>query len=250
MTPPPVGVPPSVPPQAMAAAQAPRAYRSKRVELEDSSGQGRADDGDSNWVMSYADMMTLLMAFFALMFSFSKVDQKKFDTLRSVVAQQFGGQFQMPFQDLGKALAEVIKAEQLGDKIKVDTDSSEIAITFRGTVFFDGGSANLREDSNSLMARLLDVLPQKAKGYAIHVEGHTDDAPIATLQYPSNWELSAGRASLIVRMLESRGVPRALLYAQGFSDSRPIVPNHDEKGNALPDNQAMNRRVVIRVAKP
>jgi chemotaxis protein MotB len=242
----PATVPPPGPGQAHGHAPEPR----RGMRHHEPEEHEAAEEGDGNWIMSYADMMTLLMAFFALMFSFSKVDQKKFDSLRSVVAQQFGGQFQMPFQDLGKAIEDIVKSSKLEDKIKIETDSSEISIVFKGTVFFDGGAVTLRTDSGDLMTKLLDILPQRAKGYAIHVEGHTDDSPIATTMFPSNWELSAGRASAIVRMLEARGVPRTLLHAQGFADSRPIVPNRDEKGNALPDNQSMNRRVVIRVTKP
>ena len=83
----------------------------------------------------------------------------------------------------------------------------------------------------------------------IFVEGHTDDSPISSERYPSNWELSAARASLVVRMLENKGFRKDRLSPQGFADSRPILPNRDEAGKPIPDNQAQNRRVVIRIAK-
>lgn len=207
------------------------------------------DEGDGNWIMSYADMMTLLMAFFAIMFSFSSIDQKKFDSLREEISKKFGGKFQMPFEDIDSALKDIIMKENLGDKVKVERDGNGINIIFQGTVFFDAGGVDIRGESATVIEKILNVLVEKAKNYPIHVEGHTDDAPIKSERFPSNWELSAGRASLVVRMLQQKGFGKEFLSAQGFADSVPIVPNRDSSGNAIPENQAKNRRVMIRVSK-
>jgi chemotaxis protein MotB len=206
-------------------------------------------DSDANWMVSYADMMTLLMSFFAMMFSFSKLDVKEFDEVREKVSKQFGGQFVMPFESVDTAMKVVVDQQKLGDDIRIVHDGAGINIVFKSAIFFDQGSTELRESSRMLLAKIIDVISQTAKGHPIYVEGHTDDSPIATAKYPSNWELSAARASLVVRMFEARGFAKENLNPMGFADSRPLLPNRDAAGAAIPDNQAQNRRVVIRIAK-
>ena len=193
--------------------------------------------------------MTLLMAFFAIMFSFSKVDQEAFDKMRETISKQFGGEFQLPFEDISKALDDIIKKDAMTDKIKVKRDGSGISIVFTGTVFFEAGSVNLSEASKPILTKVLDVLEARAKGYPLYVEGHTDDTPISSQMFPSNWELSGARASLVVRMLEERKFSKDWLHSQGFADSRPVVPNRDNNGQSIAENQAQNRRVVIRVLR-
>ena len=217
--------------------------------LEDQILTHEEDEGDANWIMSYADMMTLLMAFFAIMFSFSQIDQHKFDEMRQGLSQQFGGKMQMAFSDVDKALEEIIKSGNMEKVVRVDQDGSGLTIVFQGASFFDAGSAQIRTEAKNVLDRILDVIQKSAKGYPVHVEGHTDDMPIKSEVFPSNWELSAGRASLVVRMLESRSFPKELLTAQGFADSRPILPNRDAQGVGIPENQAQNRRVLIRISR-
>ena len=85
--------------------------------------------------------------------------------------------------------------------------------------------------------------------YTITVEGHTDDTPIKTSRFPSNWELSASRATSVVRALVQGGMDRRQVSALAFGDTRPVVPNVDEKGRPSSNNRERNRRVVIRVAR-
>lgn len=207
------------------------------------------DEGDSNWIISYADMMTLLMSFFAIMFSFSKVDSAAFDEVRSSVAKQFGGVLIMPFETLNEQLKQVIAKRKMEDKITVAQTGSSIAVIFQGSALFNGGSTELSNDSRETISDFLDVLREHALHYPIIVEGHTDNSPISSEKYPSNWELSSARASLILRMLEAKGFPRSSLQAQGYADTRPLAPNRDEKGNVIPANQALNRRITIKILK-
>lgn len=227
-----------------------RRFKELKRELEDAHSAHPADEGDGNWIMSYADMMTLLMSFFALMFSFSQVDAKKFDQIREQLTKQFGGKYEMPFEDLEKALGELVKQDfALTERVQIDHDSSGVSLVFTGSVLFDAGATTLRPEAKATIERIVDVLSEKAKGYPIFVEGHTDNKPISTAMFPSNWELSGGRASQVVRMFENKGVPKALLNSLAFGDSRPIAPNQDEKGADLPENQSKNRRVVLRISR-
>src|SRR6185312_2766361 len=85
--------------------------------------------------------------------------------------------------------------------------------------------------------------------YHITIEGHTDDTPISTPQFQSNWELSAARAAAVVRFLLDLGIPAGKLTAAGYADTVPIAPNRNPDGAVIADNQARNRRVVIRLEK-
>ena len=87
------------------------------------------------------------------------------------------------------------------------------------------------------------------RDYAITVEGHTDDTPIHTAQFPSNWELSTARAAAVVHFLLDQGIPARKLRAAGYADTFPKLPNRDADGNPIPENQAQNRRVVIKLEK-
>lgn len=207
------------------------------------------DDGDGNWIMSYADMMTLLVGFFALLYSFSQVDKAMFEKVREAVSKQFGGRFETPFEDLDEALKSIVMKADLRDKVQIDKDASGISIVFQGSVFFDSGSTELRQEALPTFNLIIDALKHKASGFPIFVEGHTDNSPIQTPQFPSNWELSGARAARVVRLFEEHGFERELLSAQGFSDTRPLLPNNAPDGSPIAENQARNRRVVIRVTR-
>ncbi len=206
-------------------------------------------ENEANWIVSYADMMTLLMSFFALMFSFSKIDIKRFDEVRERVSEQFGGQFVMPFENVNSEVKQVVIQQEAKNDVQIDRDGAGINIVFKSAIFFDAGGTDLKPSSKALLEKVIDVISKTAKGHPIYIEGHTDDSPISTSKYPSNWELSAARASLVVRMFESKGFPKEQLNPVGFADARPLLPNRDASGKPIPENQAQNRRVVIRIAK-
>ncbi|HUC69271.1 MAG TPA: flagellar motor protein MotB [Stellaceae bacterium] len=116
--------------------------------------------------------------------------------------------------------------------------------------FFGSGSASLSDAGKGILRGILAPLTAAlAEGYRIRVEGHTDDTPIDTPQFPSNWELSTARASAVVHFFLEQGVPAERLRAVGYADTEPKVPNRDAAGNPIPANQAENRRVVIKLEK-
>lgn len=209
----------------------------------------KGEEGEGPWLVSYADLMTLLMGFFALMLSFSKFDDNKFEKVREESSKLFGGEYKKPFEDLKREIKTVIEAKGLSDQVSVDAGAKGVAITFRGTVFFDSGLVSMRPEAIVLMNELVPVIKKEASGFYILTEGHTDDAPISQGVITSNWELSALRASSITRIFEHAGFERAKLMAVGWSDTKPLVNNHDANGSPLPENQAQNRRVVIQILK-
>lgn len=212
-------------------------------------GGAKHEEGEGPWLVSYADLMTLLMGFFALMLSFSTIDEKKFDAMREETTEFFGGEYVKPFEELKNAIEKVIKEKGLSEQVKIEVSSEGVGLTFQGTIFFDTGAVNLRPEAVSLLEELIPVIKTKAPDFFILVEGHTDDVPISTGLLASNWELSAVRASTVVRIFEDAQFDRKKLIPVGWSDTKPVAPNRDETLVAIAVNQAKNRRVVIRILK-
>jgi chemotaxis protein MotB len=132
--------------------------------------------------------------------------------------------------------------EQKGDRLTT--------IEANSAAFFDRGSATLSEVGKSALRAVASTIQShKYKNYQVTVEGHTDDAPIKTAQFPSNWELSTARAAAVVRFFLDQGIPAQRLRAAGYADTFPKAPNRDADGNPIPGNQAQNRRVVIKLEK-
>jgi chemotaxis protein MotB len=204
---------------------------------------------ESNWLVSYADMMTLLFGFFVLLYSFSRIDEKKFEIIRKDVARYFGGQVRVnpTVKKMEEEMKDVISQAGLDKKVEIIARDSEIELRFQGTLHFVSGTANLTKDSGFVLEKLIDLIKRSVKADTVSVEGHTDDEPIFSGIYPSNWELSASRASTVVRQFEKYGFDPAKLTAEGFGSSRPLLPNRDSKGNPIADNQEVNRRVIVTV---
>ena len=133
-------------------------------------------------------------------------------------------------------------------QITLGADDRGLVLEFDGGTFFEPTSAKLREESVPALLKMGEVLASKRySAFQIEVEGHTDDTPINTPAYPSNWELSSARASIVVRLFVQNGVAATRLTALGQADTRPKVSNRDINGNPLPANQAINRRVTVHV---
>ena len=204
------------------------------------------EDGEGVWLVSYADLMTLLMGFFALLMSMGDFDEEKFTETAAKTAQYFGGVVEEPFEDLGKTIEKLIEEQGLGSQVKTKIFKSKIEMTFEGTLFFDSGSVNLREPATLLMNKIATILGKKAKGNKFLVEGHTDGVPISKGMLASNWELSALRAAAVARLLEVHGFAKKQIMTIGFAETRPLV---NETGINAVKNRAKNRRIVLKVLK-
>jgi chemotaxis protein MotB len=207
------------------------------------------DDGEGNWLVSYADMMTLLFGFFVILSSMSTPNAEKVEKLKKATAESMGGAYTKPFEELSKGIENVLKDIHLDKEVVVAETEDGVKITSKGTLFFDSGSAELRSEARVMMDNLSALLVKQAQGFRIIVEGHTDDVPIASKQFPSNWQLSSARAGSIVQLLESKGFKRGDLRPLGLADTEPLVPNRSSTGEAIPANQAENRRIVIRLQR-
>lgn len=137
-----------------------------------------------------------------------------------------------------------------GTQIVAESGDRITTLQIGSAAFFSSGSAVLSNAGKAILSDVAGTLesPEFA-AYHITIEGHTDDTPISTPQFQSNWELSAARAAAVVRFLLDLGVPAGRLTASGYADTVPIAPNRAVDGTVIADNQARNRRVVIRLEK-
>ncbi len=221
----------------------------RRARRKSRSVTVHQDDGEGNWLISYADMMTLLFGFFVMLSAFSTPNAQKFEEMRSQTAQSMGGKYTKPYEDLTNSVKKVLQEIDLEKEISVTETFEGVTITSKGTLFFESGSADLRPQAQLLMDNISSILAKQAIGFRIIVEGHTDDTPMYSTQFPSNWELSSARAGTVVRLIESKGLTRTNLRPVGLADTEPVVPNRTPAGESIPANQAENRRIVIRIQK-
>ena len=208
------------------------------------------------WLLTYADLITLLLAFFIVMYSMSQIDAKKFGKVSQALSGALRGGpsvLRHPEQTTktGHGLLELgnlrLIQQKIEDKFKnmPNRGSIQTEITERGlvihimeSVLFREGSARLEPGALDVLDRVSDVI--KDRPNHIRIEGHTDDRPINTPVYPSNWELSSARATEVVRYYISRhAIEPDRISALGYGEYRPIRPN-----NSI-ENRAANRRVDI-----
>ncbi len=204
---------------------------------------------DEDWMSTYGDMVTLLLCFFVMISSVSKVDLAMFEQIQAGMNEGFGQKdVTRPIEMMMVELTDDIQSMSLGEEVALGTDAQGVVIEFGGDLLFQHGSAEIRPKMLPALKRLAATLmSDRYNSFNFSVEGHTSDEPFSSDLYPSNWELSAARAAAVVRFLESRGIPRVRLKATGLYDNAPKYPNHDPYGEPIPQNMMKNRRVIIHV---
>ena len=283
--------------------------------IEEDLFEEEEDEGDSQgWLMTFSDLMSLLLCFFVLILAMAEVDIIKYKQLADSMQEAFGVQRAEEFEAIPKGtsivatefrpgipqetieeviqqvttdqtrsslrvgnpdnpeseekdirdevmsydemmqlireteldtemLRRILKTEIEGGQIDVESDTRTIVIRIRERGSFDSGSALLNTDFVGVIDKIADALTQ-IEG-KIYVEGHTDNVPINTFTYPSNWDLSAARSVAVVRrMLDVSSIQPLRVTASGFADTRPQAINSSAEG------RARNRRVEILVRQP
>ena len=210
---------------------------------------------DTSWMLTYGDIITLLMIFFVLLFSASKVSEEKFEK----VAQSINESLNRPGPDpkteepsisaLTEAqilLDQLIQSQGLERQMTTHRTPKGLMIELSSNSFFDSGSATVKPsmiDTLRDLSQIIQLLP--TPDYRVEIEGHTDNVPISTPQFPSNWELSALRSINVLHLFEQTGIPADKLSATAYADTKPKVPNRDQEGLDNSEHQAKNRRVVV-----
>jgi chemotaxis protein MotB len=227
-----------------------------------------APENHERWIVSYADMLTLLFALFVVLYATSDANPQKLQSVRYSIDQAFsvgvlqGSNGASPIFDSGGGLTPSIseiksnnlagltetldgfaEANNIEGKIQVRSDADSITISLADNLLFDSGSADLKPGSQDvllLVASALSGLPNQMR-----VEGHTDDIPVNSPDFATNWELSAARASRVLRFLsEQGGIKAEQLFLAGYAETQPVGDN------ATPEGRALNRRADIVILYP
>jgi len=220
------------------------------------------------WLVSYADFVTLLFAFFVVMYASAQMDQKKAGRLSVAIESAFQqlGIFQADGHKPGKIphkiplsgnrtpgdtsqtkedlaavqgeLENALLAEIKRKEVAIHLEPDGLVISLREAGFFDSGSATMKAQAEDAFRRVAQVLQEHP--YGVRIEGHTDTVPIHNSQFASNWELSTTRATELVKLLiEQHGISAERLSAAGYAEFHPVADNATAKGRQL------NRRVDI-----
>ncbi len=223
----------------------------------------------TDWIVTFADLMTLLLVFFVLLYTMSSLNMEKFKRAIKSIQINLGETnpkvgllelVNMPEtanssfvienltglktreQEVMKTINEFIDGTKQSENIRVNSMAGAIIVQIRGKMLFNSGSSELNGAAAPVLGEIIDII-QIYPEYNVNIKGHTDDMPISTSQYPSNWELSAVRATSVLKHLISSGVDPLRLTATGYADLFPIVPNN------TPENRARNRRVEFVLEK-
>jgi len=220
------------------------------------------DDEEATWLVTYADLMTLLLVFFILMYAISSMNLLKFKNALTSIQVNLGE------EKPGVGLLEIIKPEkwdqkvsladlsglktrenemlsdiddliqekQLGQHIIAQISEGKIHIQIRGKVLFNSGAAQLNDEAKPILDKIIDIIQDYAE-FNVNIKGHTDNTPISTVQFASNWELSAIRATTVLKYLIDGEINPMRLTATGYGDLLPLV------ANTSAENRAINRRV-------
>jgi chemotaxis protein MotB len=202
-----------------------------------------------DWLGTYGDMITLLMCFFVLLASASKVDIVLFEQIEAGLSKGLSDiDNPKPVEMMMVDLSDDIQSMELGEKVSLASDEKGIVLEMASASFFASGSASLKPEALLYLNGFAATLgAERYDIFRFVIEGHTDDAEIHTEKYPSNWELSAARASSVVRYFISRGLDPYRMRAVGLADTSPKEPNRDPFGEPIPSNREKNRRIVIRI---
>ena len=235
---------------------------SKRRHKKHEGGHENAE----RWLLTYADLITLLMVFFVVLYSMSQADSEKFRRISASLEKAFNvdvmeGSANTAIMDGAPAPAspvddlisdaEVPQVQRLKAKIElamdeagqqpevsVGTDKDGVVVRLSGSYLFDSGRAELKPNSLAVLEAIaaeIKPLPNQ-----IRIDGHTDSTPIDSPRYPTNWELSTARATAVTRYFsEVSGVSATRMMAAGYGEFRPLVPNDSR------EHRAQNRRVEI-----
>ena len=209
------------------------------------------------WMGTYGDMVTLLMAFFVMLYSASDPDPGKYEEIVESMKEAFSKQdVENEFKELHESLVDIIENKNLENAVEIELGPNGILIQIPGSSLFASGSADIMTDMAPVIVEISTVITQlldqsSYHDYMIEVEGHTDDEPIGEDSeiFSSNWDLSAIRATGIVELLYNSGIAMDKLKPIARAESIPLLPNRDENGIPIPENRAKNRRVVIKVNK-
>lgn len=222
--------------------------------MRENDGPAPVEDegGGDDWLVSYADMMTLIACFFILMMAFANYDPAGFNKKAVELSKSFNkDKFKSSQIKMKELMEEVSKHPTLKKKAKITVNDGEMVISFSGSVLFEEGDHIISAASLQMLDILIDIIKTERKNYRIIIEGHSDAFEFQKSKVAdSSWELGAIRSAKVLARFEYFGFDSSRLASVTKGDSEPLVESLDKEGNIINENLEENRRVVIKVLEP
>ncbi|MBP7461648.1 MAG: flagellar motor protein MotB [Candidatus Delongbacteria bacterium] len=218
--------------------------------------------GTPGWMVTYGDMMSLLLTFFIMLVAMSTIEKVKFNQAAGSLQGALGivpsntialaskkidadkpinrrsSRQEKKMRRKVQKMQQMIDAQNLKKDLDISMSKEGVGIRISDPNFFDLGKATLKPQSFAVLDLIIDII--KTVDYSVRIEGHTDDLPIRNPEFASNWELSAARALAILKYFQNRGkIDPVRLEAVGLGEHHPLVPNEDD------ESRSKNRRVEI-----
>ena len=196
---------------------------------------GSSESGEEigSWIVSYGDLMTVLVVFFIIMMSpqavVSEEQEQEKETLSSVLGR----------------IKEESKEKKFEDFIEIEQKGNTATITLGNSLLFDTGKASMHKEQRKILDTIVKSMSEIKKTHSFDISGHTDSRKIRSKQFPSNWHLSTARSLTVLESFLKQGFSEENLSSQGYAEFKPLVEEYDEEGNVIKENQDRNRRVEI-----
>ena len=228
----------------------------KSIKVDEFEESPFSEGGEKDrYLITYADLITLLLGLFILLYTASNLDVQKYEKMVNAIGNVFGGPTQTikvipdsevpivaPLGNLKSEINSLIEQNNYTSSIKLEENSRGVTIHILEDIVFPSGSSELKKSSKIVLSQLSAIIKKLPND--IRIEGHTDNVPISTSQFPSNWHLSVSRAlSTAYYLMTEEGLDPEKLSIVGYSEYKPLESNESSSGRAT------NRRVDIIIIK-
>jgi len=224
----------------------------------------RAAPPGEDWLTTYADAITLLMAFFVLMFSMSEIKQERFAEFQSAMDAALGNKQALglptpkhaqqktettePFNGMADNVEGRLHELAQRGEVRLATTRKGVYVDVYTDNFYEPGGFTIRPQMQGVLDEIVaELRPQFESSYTVQIVGHTDDSPIHTAVMDSNWDLSATRSARIARYMIESGIDSHRMSVVGKADTAPLLPNRNPDGTPNEENRAKNRRIQIKI---
>ncbi|MEN9811107.1 MAG: hypothetical protein RLZZ488_2674 [Pseudomonadota bacterium] len=207
--------------------------------------QRRTKGSEEGWLLSYADLITNLLLFFAMLMSAAQISRVK---MQQIARNLSGEESAQSLESIQREIDAKIKVAGLEKVVRTALNDDGLALSLNSGIMFDSGSASIRTEWEQTLTEMLKSLSSYGGKYSFAVEGHTDSTPVVNGvgRFASNWELASSRAIELRARLEGFGIPRQKIRVEAYADTKPL-PDAELAGLSEEERLARHRRVVVRV---
>lgn len=205
--------------------------------------QRRTIHNEEGWLLSYADLITNLLVFFAMLLGAAEISRAK---MQEIAAELSGKEQPASLASIQEEIDQTIEEKGLEEMIRTDLTDDGLKLSMNSGLMFDSGSAVIRTDQTPVLDNMLQILVPYGDHYAFAIEGHTDSTPYGNGEGRTNWELSTDRANAVRTRLEAVGIDEQTIRVEGYADTIEL-PADELTGLDEEEQLARHRRVIVRV---